>query len=169
VSERRQITKQALANRARKKLAIEHLGGKCAHCGNDDYRVLEFDHIVPLAETGEKRERGNQIAGIILAEPAPHPRFQLLCANCHKIKTYSDLYGFDVEAKVDAEIERRKSSSQLTAEKSRDIGGLTTRQVHDLMNSPLSDKYWGNRLNVPLSAVSTVRRTNNYGKTHRHL
>lgn len=65
---------------------IEKLGGKCTGCGISDIDVLQFDHILPIKETGEKRIR-NRLAlfGAILKNKLIN--IQLLCANCHMKKT----------------------------------------------------------------------------------
>ena len=63
--------------------AIVLLGGRCAECGIDDERVLEIDHVDgdrPVAVSGNTIIR--EVArGVHLY------RVQLLCANCHTIKT----------------------------------------------------------------------------------
>ena len=72
-------------------IAIGKLGGKCVKCGNDDFRVLQIDHI----NGGGWKERlvvgykGNYgvISRIINGEK---DRYQLLCANCNWIKRYEN-------------------------------------------------------------------------------
>ncbi len=60
---------------------------KCVICGNDDFRVLEFDHL------GEKLNNVGDMARLgfsknkILEEIK---KCQVLCANCHRIKTYEE-------------------------------------------------------------------------------
>lgn len=70
--------------------AISQLGGKCAECGNNDYRVLQFDHI----DGGGDADRGgrNQNNRSVMREVRDGKRddIQLLCANCHNIKTYHE-------------------------------------------------------------------------------
>lgn len=59
---------------------------KCQACGNDDFRVLEFDHLnnkefnIGDAINNYGKER-------IIKEME---KCQVLCANCHRIKTYND-------------------------------------------------------------------------------
>lgn len=70
-----------------KKYALEKLGGKCIQCGNDDERVLQFDHKFPQ----EKRTLISALVG--LKDPQPYldkelEICQILCANCHMIKTF---------------------------------------------------------------------------------
>ena len=66
---------------------LEYLADKsCVRCGIKDYRVLEFDHLDP-----SKKSFGiaQGIHGI-LSWPkllAEIEKCQILCANCHKIRT----------------------------------------------------------------------------------
>jgi len=62
------------------------LGGKCARCGFDDSRALQFDHV-----DGRGAKHRREIVGRnsytmsrhVLKNPT---RFQVLCANCNWIK-----------------------------------------------------------------------------------
>lgn len=61
-------------------------GGKCSHCGNDDLRVLEIDHVfgngkeMPLHKT--------DIMNLYLDNPyLARKELQVLCRNCHRIKS----------------------------------------------------------------------------------
>ena len=70
-----------------KNKAIATLGGACVRCGFSDYRALEFDHIhgdgYKVKPSNSRSElRKHLRAGTI------HEVYQLLCANCHAIKTY---------------------------------------------------------------------------------
>jgi hypothetical protein len=67
----------------RKKLQAE-LGGKCVKCGIDDYRLLDFDHIDPKTKTMHISRKLNLPFETLLEEAK---KCQLLCANCHRIKT----------------------------------------------------------------------------------
>lgn len=71
-----------------KTLIIAFLGGKCAHCGNTDARVLTLDHKYG----GGRKDhaiRGTQgIRRDILSGKRNKDDFQILCANCHLIKTF---------------------------------------------------------------------------------
>jgi 5-methylcytosine-specific restriction endonuclease McrA len=65
---------------------IALLGGHCLHCGVTDPRVLEVDHINPRT----KRFAMNTLSLMKRTEEElleEVSRCQLLCANCHKIKT----------------------------------------------------------------------------------
>lgn len=64
--------------------AIEKLGGCCKICGEDDYTLLEFDHIDPKTKeftiakaSSFSEERFNKELD----------KCQLLCKTCHKIKS----------------------------------------------------------------------------------
>ena len=66
---------------------ITILGAKCARCGIVDKRVLEIHHINgdgnrDRAERGRRSVLQDVIKGI--TEP-----YELLCANCHLIKTFT--------------------------------------------------------------------------------
>lgn len=68
-----------------RELAIQALGGKCAHCGIIDSRVLQFDHDPPL---GSGRKRPVQTASWFRKViRGAIQGLQLLCANCHILKT----------------------------------------------------------------------------------
>ena len=76
------------ARQALRTSVVEKLGGACSVCGNSDMRVLDIDHI---DGTGYKVNRlsGNirqQWFRDILDGSATNA--QLLCANCHRIKSY---------------------------------------------------------------------------------
>jgi len=65
--------------------AVNYLGSKCAICGINDERVLEIDHIVPVKGCRET-SRYYLLRAILNGSK----NYQLLCANCHKIKTAHD-------------------------------------------------------------------------------
>lgn len=59
----------------------------CVDCGISDIRVLEFDHV-----------RGDKVIGVTRAMQyswdillAEIPKCDIRCANCHRIKTYTQL------------------------------------------------------------------------------
>jgi 5-methylcytosine-specific restriction endonuclease McrA len=72
-----------------KKKVVDLLGGKCKKCGIKDIRVLEIDHIEPVLR---KKWGGSGTALVVRieAELEPLHKFQLLCANCHSIKTIEE-------------------------------------------------------------------------------
>jgi hypothetical protein len=65
--------------------AIAELGGHCIECGNDDPRVLHIDHVNGDGKILDGRNRAGITAGRIRRFPGV---YQLLCANCHSIKTF---------------------------------------------------------------------------------
>lgn len=60
------------------------LGGRCAQCGNRIREYLELDHVA--GNGGALRRSTDTFAECrrALTEPSD---FQLLCANCHKVKS----------------------------------------------------------------------------------
>ena len=75
--------------------AINSLGGKCNVCGIDDWQVLEFDHIVPMhTEQGTVKVNGqhnmNEINRMVKEGVDPASKYQLLCCNDHRKKTYAN-------------------------------------------------------------------------------
>ncbi len=64
---------------------VEKLGGKCAHCGITDKRVLQLDHI--NGGGGKERKKGIEAYAIYRrAFLIGDKEFQILCANCNIIK-----------------------------------------------------------------------------------
>ena len=66
------------------------MGGECQKCKNNDYRVLQIDHV---NGGGSKDRRENPVGSAfamtrkVFASPND---FQLLCANCNWIKRYEN-------------------------------------------------------------------------------
>ncbi len=68
-------------------LVLRHLGGVCNWCGCRDLRILEIDHILG--------DRGTTPTSVYLREamdPEQAYRFQVLCPNCHTLKTKGYAY-----------------------------------------------------------------------------
>jgi len=62
----------------------------CAHCGyNANPAALEFDHIIPRRVTGEPPTRVMN-SYIRLESALTDPNVQVLCANCHAIKSVGE-------------------------------------------------------------------------------
>jgi hypothetical protein len=86
----------------RRTRCLEIFGKKCAICGFADERALQFDHIKPV---GGKRKRGRETYRRILSGVDPVTDYQLLCANCHAIKTRTHK---DYAARPEAPIRPKK-------------------------------------------------------------
>ncbi len=69
--------------------ATEALGGRCVHCGLDDFRCLQIDHVNDDGYDDRKRDGSTwyqkMVRRIIAGDTAP---YQLLCANCNWIKRF---------------------------------------------------------------------------------
>lgn len=79
---------------------LEYLNDKgCVKCGITDVRVLEFDHVDPATKSFSiARGIASTLSWEnILAEIA---KCQLLCANCHKIKTAEQQNWYKKPAKL---------------------------------------------------------------------
>jgi len=74
------------------------LGGKCAVCGNDDFRCLDIHHIDPALKTRPKD--GIYIMSRRLKDwDANKGNLELLCANCHRLHTWEQRgYGLGIDA-----------------------------------------------------------------------
>lgn len=72
-------------HRERKLAAIHLLGGACQSCGFADHRALEFDHR--NGDGARRRAAGERGPTHRWVEQRPED-FQVLCANCHRIKDY---------------------------------------------------------------------------------
>lgn len=77
------------------KLRIEvlnFLGGKCKRCGFTDWRALQIDHI-DGGGTKELRASNSHVYWkniMKLKESEWTKKYQLLCANCNRIKVYEN-------------------------------------------------------------------------------
>lgn len=77
-----------IRRRTTRKSIIERLGGKCVKCGITDLRVLDIDHV---SGNGKKMREKNEASLDFIRrdiERAHSNRYQILCANCHRIKTW---------------------------------------------------------------------------------
>jgi 5-methylcytosine-specific restriction endonuclease McrA len=66
--------------------AVEALGGVCVGCQCSDIRCLQIDHIIPLK--GQKRIAVSTFYLSVIRGAVEN--LQVLCANCHAIKTYDE-------------------------------------------------------------------------------
>ena len=73
-----------------RKKTIDFLGAKCYICNNTDYRVLQIDHVNGKGSIERKLRHGTTFFRKILKMKLSEAQkeYQVLCANCHAIKTY---------------------------------------------------------------------------------
>jgi hypothetical protein len=71
---------------ARRLEVIDILGGKCVHCGFDDPRALQIDHVDGKGGNERRTEGPHAAMRRILAGDTES--YQPLCANCNAIKKY---------------------------------------------------------------------------------
>jgi 5-methylcytosine-specific restriction endonuclease McrA len=89
-ADREAIKARHRAYRARLRAkAIHIMGGKCQRCGFDDHRALQFDHVQALrrGSSGVGRRGHSGVAVYRQVIRGRTDGIQLLCANCHVIKT----------------------------------------------------------------------------------
>lgn len=68
--------------------AIEKYGGCCGNCEEKDYEVLQFDHI---DNDGDNRNSHRNMKARYRKYIREDCRVQLLCCNCHHLKTVKTL------------------------------------------------------------------------------
>lgn len=67
---------------------LDSLGGRCVKCGyKRNRRALQLDHINGDGRV-DRKGRGASYYSRLLRTPYLHQVLQVLCANCHQIKTY---------------------------------------------------------------------------------
>ena len=72
----------------RKIAVLKALGGKCVHCGINDIRVLDLDHI-DATKKNKPAHRNYPTAIRVKLWEKEMDNLQILCANCHRIKTHA--------------------------------------------------------------------------------
>ena len=70
--------------------AIMALGGECVVCGYDDDRALHIDHVYGDGKLERKGNRGGQASYRRAIAGAASGRYQILCANCHDLKSHAN-------------------------------------------------------------------------------
>lgn len=83
------VREQGRRRRAKdRQRVLDKFGGKCAHCGFDDPRALQIDHV----NGGGKKEikEIGQYACQVKARNDSSGAYQLLCANCNWIKRFDN-------------------------------------------------------------------------------
>lgn len=73
---------------------LDLLGNKCIDCGITDLRVLEVDHIEPILRGKNSGMSGSNHLKDIRLGKVKLDNLQLLCANCHRIKTYNERWKY---------------------------------------------------------------------------
>lgn len=81
--------KQRAYRQSIKRAVFSLLGDTCARCGYADLRALQLDHIVPMWKTGGRDRSADSLREWRRALIEPDV-FQILCANCHMIKTFTE-------------------------------------------------------------------------------
>ncbi len=66
---------------------IQKMGGKCSICGFSDERALQIDHVEAVGQNRKERNGYSYWRTIAKNIDAGDTNYQLLCANCHCIKT----------------------------------------------------------------------------------
>lgn len=91
--DRKKALKYRVECRKRNKAWIKDYLSKhpCEECGFSDIRALEFDHKDPKAKRDKISQLANGTTSIKALELEISTRCRVLCANCHRIKTVSNL------------------------------------------------------------------------------
>lgn len=83
-----------------KEKAYDVLGNKCVRCGIEDSRVFTIDHIIPvLRHTKNEHHSGSELRRLVAKGKLTTKDVQILCANCHIIKTSEDKVHFTYHKK----------------------------------------------------------------------
>jgi hypothetical protein len=88
---------------AKRKKAVDRLGGKCIGCGNDNFLHLEFHHPNPDKEVGVA-DLGNYRWSKVIKEV---DKCELFCRNCHSEYHYKNGRASKVKNKILTEINRK--------------------------------------------------------------
>lgn len=83
------VSKTGRSRRKRRLMCLQHYGGKCVNCGEDNWAFLEFDHINNDGSTHRKDAGSLNMVSYLINNNFPSD-IQLLCSNCNKAK---GLYG----------------------------------------------------------------------------
>jgi len=115
--------------------AMNILGGAtCKHCGNTDFRVLQFDHINGGGRLEKKNIMGGYMAivrGIIKNPTQAKLIYQVLCANCNTIKIIENDEHPHIINPTDAQKKRRliqqKAQLKLKTSVMEALGGIVCK------------------------------------------
>jgi len=72
---------------------LDDLGGVCVRCGFSDKRALHIDHVYADGyqdRLKNRKSKGPRAYLLYIKENLGSGRFQLLCANCNRIKQVAD-------------------------------------------------------------------------------
>lgn len=79
-------------SRKTKALAIEYKGGKCVDCSQVVHQAaFEFHHLDPSTKEKDPTHFLNDRVGLSESALEELDKCVLLCANCHRIRHFSDL------------------------------------------------------------------------------
>lgn len=123
------------ANNKKKILAMNILGGSvCMHCGNTDFRVLQFDHINGGGRFEKKKNKGGYMGIVrrIVKNPTQAKlTYQVLCANCNTIKVLEEKEHPYISNPTDVQLKRRivqqKHTQKLKLEAMNALGGVACK------------------------------------------
>jgi hypothetical protein len=75
-----------------RRAAIEMYGGKCHDCRSTDSRCFEFHHVL---NNGKDEARDGRAGRLVrrLVKDGYDPTIVMICANCHRIRHWEDIYG----------------------------------------------------------------------------
>ncbi len=88
----------------------------------------------------------------------PELKFQIICANCHSIKTwgegdYNNIY--DISS---SEISKKmKEEMAAREEKLKNFKKITKKRRDEIINSKLSNKCWANKLGVSEHTIKRIK------------
>lgn len=68
--------------------AFDTLGGVCVHCGFNDPRALQIDHVNGNGKHDHPKRDDKYYKHVIGEAKHGSPKYQLLCANCNWIKRH---------------------------------------------------------------------------------
>lgn len=81
---KRTAAQRAKNCRKRRHALMEKLGGKCLDCGENDFDLLEFDHVFDHDWDPVKTSRWRRI--VIYEREAAQGKIELRCSFCNKAK-----------------------------------------------------------------------------------
>ena len=93
-----------------RKKALDILGGKCVECGLEETEensgLLDFDHIKRSSKKRKTESSSETFRRVVYRGATAHEIIQLLCPNCHRLKTIRES-----EFKNNGKITKEENSS----------------------------------------------------------